>query len=402
MPQKGRPLMLREQILQEVKDSFDELKEMRRFLHREPELSFKEYKTTEYIIKKLEEAGIKDIVRPTNTGAVARIRGDYPGKTVAFRADIDALPIKEENDLPFCSVNPGVMHACGHDGHTAMLLCAAKILQAHREELHGDVLLIFQHAEELPPGGGVEMKRAGVMEGVDLLFGLHLSSSYPTGCFGIKSGVLTSATDCFEIDIVGKGGHSSMPETTIDPVVLSAQVILALQTVVARRIRALEPAVLSVCQVNAGEAYNIIPEEVHLRGSLRTFSEKSREEIPQMMEQICDGITRSAGGSCRFRLEKGYASVVNDEELTKKTEELLISLYGEKSILHIDPLMPGEDFSALQGTCPACFVEIGAGNPDKGTCWPHHNPKYRMDEDAMLSGTGYMLVSALYHLEALE
>ena len=394
--------MTREELLAEVKESFDEMVAVRRHLHQNPELSFKEYQTTEYIISQLREAGINEISRPAKTGVVARIRGGSPGITAAFRADIDALPIREDNDLPFCSVHDGVMHACGHDGHTAIQLAAARILNRHREELKGDVLLIFQHAEEVPPGGGIEMKEAGVMEGVDLLFGLHLSSSYPTGCFGVKSGVLTSATDCFEIDIVGKGGHSSMPEATVDPVVLGAEVILSLQTVVSRRIRALEPLVLSVCQVNAGDAYNIIPEEFHIRGSLRTFSEETREKVPRMMEEICDGITRSAGAGYRFRFEKGYASVVNDTALAKETEDLLISLYGEDCIVHIDPLMPGEDFSALQGTCPAFFVEVGTGNPAKDTCYPHHNPHYRMDEDGMLYGAGYLVSCAMSHLGALQ
>ena len=393
--------MTKTQLLAEVRDSFEKMTAIRRHLHQNPELSFKEFNTTEYIIGQLKEIGIEAISRPTATGVVARIRGGEPGPTIAFRADIDALPIQEDNDLPFRSVCDGVMHACGHDGHTAMQLTAAEILNRHREELKGDVLLIFQHAEEVPPGGGIEMKKAGVMEGVDLLFGLHLSSSFPTGCFGVRSGVLTSATDCFEIDIVGKGGHSSMPETAVDPVVLGAEVILSLQTVVSRRIRAMEPMVLSVCQVNAGDAYNIIPEEFHIRGSLRTFSEETRENVPRMMEEICDGITRSAGGTYRFRFEKGYASVVNDAALTKETEELLISLYGEDCILHIDPLMPGEDFSALQGTCPAFFVEVGTGNPAKDTCYPHHNPHYRMDEEGMLYGTGYLVAAALSHLGVL-
>ncbi len=372
----------------------------RRYLHQNPELSFEEYETTAFLCRKLTEAGIEDLKRPTKTGVVATIHGAHPGKTVAIRADIDALPIEENNELEFCSANKGVMHACGHDGHAAMLLTAVGIFKEHEKELHGNVVCIFQHAEEVPPGGAAELYDAGVMKGVDELYGLHLSSNFPTGTYGIRAGVLTSATDRFDIKVIGRGGHSSMPEQSIDPIVIGAQIVLALQTILSRRIAAFEPAVMSVCQVNAGDAYNIIPGEMTITGSVRTFSEELRSRMEEMIRTTVDGITKSAGASYEYSYEKGYSSVVNDTKLTADVERLLKGLWGEASILHINPIMPGEDFSALQKDCPACFVEIGTADAEKQTTFPHHNPNYRMDEEGLRYGLSYLLATIFDRLQA--
>ena len=383
-----------------VEENMQQMIADRRYLHQNPELSFEEYATTEFLCRKLTEAGIEDLKRPTKTGVVATIHGAYPGKTVAIRADIDALPIEENNDLPFCSVKKGVMHACGHDGHAAMLLTAARIFKEHEKELHGTVVCIFQHAEEVPPGGAVELYEAGVMKNVDELYGLHLSSNFPTGTYGVRAGALTSATDRFDIKVIGKGGHSSMPEQSIDPIVIGAQIILALQTILSRRIAAFEPAVMSVCQVNAGDAYNIIPGEMTLTGSVRTFSEEMRSRMEEMIGTTVDGITKSAGATYEYSYEKGYSSVVNDEKLTADVEEVLKGLWGEEAILHINPIMPGEDFSALQKDCPACFVEIGTADEAKKTTFPHHNPNYRMDEEGLRYGLSYLLATIFDRLQA--
>ena len=383
-----------------VDDVMPQMISDRRHLHKHPELSFEEYQTTEFLCRELETAGIEDIRRPVKTGVVAVIHGAYPGKTVAIRADIDALPIQEKNELEFCSVNDGVMHACGHDGHAAMLLAAARIFEQHKDELHGSIVCIFQHAEEVPPGGAQELYEAGVMEGVDELYGLHLSSNFPTGTYGVRAGALTSATDRFDIRVIGKGGHSSMPEQSIDPIVTGAEIIVALQSILSRRVAAFEPAVLSVCQVNAGDAYNIIPGEMTLTGSTRTFSEEMRGKMEAMIEEIISGITKSAGASYEFKFERGYSSVINDKELTENVEQQLKKLWGEESILHINPIMPGEDFSALQKNCPACFVEIGTADEEKHTTFPHHNPNYRMDEEGLRYGLSYLLATIFDRLRA--
>lgn len=247
-------------ISKEVLELEPQLIAWRRALHAQPELSFEEVQTTDFLVEQLSQIPGLTLQRPTKTGVVAVLRGSRPGRTIALRADIDALPIQEETGLPFASRVPGVMHACGHDGHAAMQLAAARILAAEREQLCGEVRFLFQHAEELPPGGAVEMLQAGVMEGVSEVYGMHLSSNFPTGTFGVRSGALTSATDRFDIRVIGKGGHSAFPETCVDPIVTAAQIITALQTVVARQIRAVEPAVVSVCMVQGDRPTTSFPE----------------------------------------------------------------------------------------------------------------------------------------------
>ena len=385
--------MDRSRISPETLEIEESLIRWRRYLHAHAELPFEEYETTDFLVRELSGLAGIELERPLETGVVARIRGKYPGKTIAFRADIDALPIREENDLPFCSVNDGVMHACGHDGHAAMQLAAAALLSEKRDQLHGEVRLIFQPAEEKPPGGAILMREAGVMEGVDELYGMHLSSSYPTGRFGVREGALTSATDRFEIHIRGSEGHSAFPELCVDPVVTSAEVITALQTIVSRKTAAADPVVISVCEVHGGDVYNVIPQEVRLSGATRTFAEKTRQQLPVLMEKIVQGICQAHGASYSFDFQRGYASVINDKLLTARSRALIVSVFGEDAVFDIGLLMPGEDFSALQ-TCPAFFVELGAGTKE-GCGIPHHNRNYRLDEDALIFGTEYIYRQAL-------
>jgi amidohydrolase len=372
-----------------IENMKNEIVSWRRHFHQHGELSFQEFATSDFIEKQLESFGGIEILRPTKTGVIGRIVGAKPGMTIALRADIDALPMTELNDLPYASESEGVMHSCGHDGHTAILLGIAKLFSELKDQMSGTVVCIFQHAEELPPGGAIEMVKAGVMEGIDEIYGLHLSSSFPTGTFGIRSGFLTAATDRFDIEVIGKGGHSAMPETCVDPIVIGAQIISNLQTIVSRRIKGIEPAVLSVCQVGAGNAYNIIPNTMAITGSVRTFSQETRNNMAGMIKKISRGIASSNGADCKVSYELGYSSVVNDEELTENVEGVVEAWFGKESILKIDPVMPGEDFSAFTEAtnCPGCFVEIGTANEALGTTMPHHNPKYMMDEEGLYYGT---------------
>ena len=373
-----------------VLEAMPDMIAMRRSLHQHPELSFEEFQTTDYIARILGAVPGLRIERPAKTGLIAVLKGlAGEGRKTLLRADIDALPITEENDLPFRSENPGVMHACGHDGHTAMLLAAAKILAAERERLTGEVHFLFQHAEELPPGGAAELYELGIMDGIDELYGMHVSSNYPTGKFGVRAGALTSATDRFDVKIIGKGGHSAFPETCVDPMVIAGEVITAFQTIVSRRIRAVEPAVVSICEIHGGSAYNIIPGEVTLTGSTRTFSEETRKALPEVMEQIVRGLCDAAGATYEFSFSKGYASVINDREMTDLGQALIEKRFGKEAVLPIDPLMPGEDYSALQKNCPGFFVELGARSEEKGITAPHHNKNYLLDEDALLYGLQY-------------
>lgn len=378
-------------LLNEVKKMHPQIIEWRRHFHQNAELSFKEYKTSDFIEEQLKSFGNIEVSRPTKTGVVGKIYGKGKGPTVALRADIDALPMTETNDLPFVSVNKEAMHSCGHDGHTAILLGIAKMFSERVDELNGTLICIFQHAEELPPGGAIELVKAGVMEGVDEIYGLHLSSNYPTGKFGVVNGALTSATDCFDIKAIGTGGHSSLPEQCVDPIVMAAQIVLGLQSIMSRRISAYETAVLSVCQIHGGDAYNIIPGSVDITGSVRTFSKELRNRMPEMIRQISEGIAASMGGRAEVSYERGYDSVINDVGLTNTAREVIADWFGQEAVLEIQPVMPGEDFSAFTeaGNCPGVFVEIGTRNEEKGTTRPHHNPTYLMDEDGLYYGMGF-------------
>lgn len=380
--------LLSEQVLAIEKEMIG----WRRHIHQNPELSFYEAETSRFIEDTLKSfGGSIGITRPTPTSVMAVVRGKKPGRVIALRADIDALPIKEENGLAYASKNQGVMHACGHDGHAAVLMASVKLASLMADQLSGEVRFLFQHAEELPPGGAAEMVKAGVMEGVEEVYGLHVSSNYDTCTFGLRSGALTSATDRFEITVIGKGGHSAFPETCVDPIVIGAQIITSLQTIVSRQVQAIEPAVLSVCMAEAGQAYNIIPGTMQITGSTRTFSPKTREDMAVRIERIVKGVTSSYGADYAFEFIKGYSSVINDEELTKNAERILTSQFGKERVARIDPLMPGEDFSAFSELCPGCFIELGTKNPVKHCDQPHHNCNYQMDEDALAYGVEYFI-----------
>ncbi len=363
----------------------------RRHMHRHPELSFEETKTTAWLEARLREIGVDAIERPAETGLVARVFGAKPGKpaVVAFRADIDALPVAEENDLSYRSETEGVMHACGHDGHAAMLLGLASLLAAHREQFCGEARLIFQHAEEQPPGGAIELVRAGALSGAEAVLGLHLSSNFDTGVFALKNGVLTSNVDRFTIEVTGKGGHCAFPEQCADPLLAASEIVLALQSVVSRRVPASEPAVVSVCEFHAGTAYNIIPSKARLNASVRSFGGTTRRLIEREARLICERVAEAHGCTARLDWIEGYPSVVNDEKLTGRAERTIAERFGAERAKRIGVIMPGEDFSYMLDGRPGVFVELGTKNAEMGTDKPHHNPAYRMDENALLSGLQY-------------
>lgn len=379
---------LHEQVLAQLPQCIAD----RRWLHQHAELSFEERETSGYLERALREIGGLEVSRPTPTSVMAVLRTGRAGRCLAIRADIDALPIQEENELPFCSCHAGVMHACGHDGHAAILLNAVRLLAAGRDELCGELRFIFQHAEETPPGGAVEVIRAGVLEGVDEVFGLHLTSTLPTGRFGVCAGVLTSATDRFEIELTGRGGHSSMPQECVDPIVAGAQVILALQTVLSRSLRPDDAAVLSVCQANAGSAYNVIPGSMHLTGSVRSYSERVRETAERRIREISAGVAAAAGAAAQVEYVRGYDSIYNDPALTDWARGLIADAFGADAVCELSPIAPGDDFCYYDQVCPGFFLELGAANPEKGSDAPHHNARYRLDEDALACGMEYTVL----------
>ncbi len=383
-----------DELIAEVKQ--DVIK-WRRYFHQHPELSFEEKKTSQIVYDTLQSFGNLEVSRPTKTSVLAKLKGDQPGDVLGIRADMDALPIQEETDLAFASQNPGVMHACGHDGHTAMLLGAAKILTQLKSQVKGEIRFIFQHAEEKHPGGAIEMVEAGVMDGVDKIIGLHLFSPIPLGKIGIVSGALTSNSDTFDLKIIGKGGHSSQPDTAVDPIAIGAQVITNLQHVVSRNTDPLEKIVISVTEFHAGTAKNIIPDSVALGGSVRTFSKDVRAEAVKLIERIAQGVTAAHGASYQLNYNYGYGSVINDPVLTQKVEETVRDVLGEDYVYHAPPTMGGEDFSAFLQKAPGCFIPVGAGNVEKGIIHPHHHPKFTVDEEALEDGVK-IIVNASFKL----
>lgn len=363
----------------------------RRHMHQHPELSFEETETTRFLEELLRSFGVDSIDRPTKTGLIAHVFGKKTGKpaVIAFRADIDALPIAEENDLAYRSETAGVMHACGHDGHVAMLLALAKLLYTHRESFCGEVRLIFQHAEELPPGGAIELLRAGCMAGVEAALGLHLSSNFETGVFATKHGVLTANVDRFTVKVSGRGGHCAFPEQCADPLLAASEIVLSLQQIVSRRIPASDPAVVSVCEFHAGSAYNIIPSEAELNASVRSFGAETRSLIEREARNICSHIAAAHGCTAELTWFSGYPSVVNDAALMSEAERVIESRFGKAQLEEIGVIMPGEDFSYLLEDRPGFFVELGTKSTRLQTDAPHHNPRYRLDESALLYGVQY-------------
>lgn len=359
----------------------------RRHLHQYPELSFQEEKTAQFVYELLQSFGNLELSRPTKTSVMARLIGTKPGKVIGLRADMDALAITEENDFSFASQVPGVMHACGHDGHTAMLLGAAKVLSQLRDQITGEVRFLFQHAEEMHPGGAKEMVQAGVTEGIDLMLGIHLMSQLPIGKMGLTYGAVTANSDRFDISIQGKGGHASTPHSSVDPVAIGAQVVSSLQHIVSRNADPLEKLVISITNFHGGTgAYNVIPDRAHLSGSVRSFATEVRELAVTQMEQIIKGITLAHGASYSFDYRYGYGSVINDEDVTRSVEELVTEEWGPEVLLNLPPMMGGEDFSAFSDVVPSCFLLLGAGNEEKGIVYPHHHPRFTVDEDAMQDG----------------
>ncbi|MFI8711893.1 M20 family metallopeptidase [Brevibacillus brevis] len=369
-----------------VEEIKDQVIAWRRYLHENPELSFHEEKTAQFVYETLLSFGNLEISRPTKNSVMARLIGSRPGKVLAMRADMDALPITEENTFEFVSKNPGVMHACGHDGHTSMLLGTAKLLSGMKDQIKGEVRFFFQHAEEVYPGGAEEMVQAGVMDGVDMVIGTHLWSTMEFGTVGICPGPMMAAPDTFWITVLGKGGHAALPHETIDSIAIAAQVVTNLQHIVSRNADPLDNLVLSVTQFVGGTTHNVIPGTVEICGTVRSFDKNLRESVPGLMERVIKGITEAHGAEYKFKYEFGYRPVINDAEVTKWMEEVVEESLGAEWVEHMRPTMGGEDFSAFQQKAPGCFFYVAAGNKEKGITYPHHHPRFTIDEDALEVG----------------
>ncbi|MCC7265308.1 MAG: amidohydrolase [Candidatus Latescibacteria bacterium] len=386
-------------VLEEAKSIAEWIVSLRRQIHRHPELMYKEIKTSLFIRATLDELGIPYRYPLAETGIVATL-GDGKGACVALRADMDALPIHEEADVPFRSEVAGRMHACGHDCHTAMLLGAARLLKAYESELHGTIKLIFQPAEE--GGAGADrMCQEGALEGpkVERIFGLHVWPAMTTGTVAGNAGAILAATGAFEITVKGKGGHGALPHLTIDPIMCAAKIIIELQTIVSRETNPFSPTVVSVGSVHGGQARNVIPEEVQLTGTFRSLSEAGLVFVKQRIEEIA--ISVAAANRCHASLlcpMREYPPTINDEACWSLVRRATESLIGSQNVCAMEPILGGEDFAFYQQRIPGCFAFLGVSDPAWETRHGVHHPKFRVDEAALPIGTAWHVAMAMESL----
>ncbi|TCI76997.1 amidohydrolase [Exiguobacterium sp. SH0S1] len=371
---------------------YDEMVSLRRHFHQYPELSFEEQETPKTIATYLRKLGLEVRESVGGNGVVGRIRGGN-GPTIAFRADFDALPIQDLKDVPYRSKVNGSMHACGHDAHTATLLVLAKALS--ETDLPGDVVLIHQFAEELAPGGAKPMIEDGCLDGVDYIFGAHIWTPLPYGTIGVKAGPIMAAADRFELTIKGKGGHGAIPQHTVDAVMVGANVVGQLQQVISRRTDPLEPAVLSVGTFTAGQAFNVIADEAKLSGTVRTFTLETQERIIAEMERTISHVCAASEATYELEYIRGYPPVINHYAETEHVRQSAARVVGEAGVIEMSPLMVGEDFAYYMQHVPGSFFFAGAGNPEVGAVFPHHHPRFDVDERAMLN-TARVLMRAAF------
>lgn len=358
----------------------------RRHLHQHPEVSFKEVETAKYVSEILASFGVYELMHPTPTSVIATLKGATPGKVIALRADMDALPIHEEADVDFKSLNDGVMHACGHDAHTAMLLGAAEALAQMKDELSGTVKLIFQHAEELLPGGAREIVAAGVLDDVDLVFGLHVFPMMKTGSVGYLTGPLTAASDTFTLKIQGRGAHGSMPDLSIDPINIGVEIINSINHIISREISPFDTAVISMGKFNSGNAANVIPDTAELMGTVRTLNPDTRVFIKERIYDTIANICNIYKATFDLDYKLGYDPVINDDVATSYVIEAAKKLLPSDAIFEGKTMMGGEDFSAYTNVKPGSFFMLGVGLAEDGYGYINHHPKFKIDEAALIVG----------------
>jgi amidohydrolase len=393
-------LMNKEHIRELSQNIFNEVVANRRHLHANPELSFHEVETSAFVAKKLEDMGL-EYHKMANTGLVALIKGEKPSdQVVALRADMDALPILETNDVPYKSQNNGVMHACGHDAHTSSLLGTAKILTELKSQFAGTVKLIFQPAEEKLPGGASLMIQEGVLENPkpQAVLGQHVMPWIDAGKVGFRAGKYMASTDEIYVTVKGKGGHGAQPQANIDPVIITAHILTALQTIISRYNDPKSPSVLSFGKVIANGATNVIPNEVYLEGTFRTMDEAWRADAHKKMKKMAEGIAESMGGSCEFNIMRGYPFLINEEKLTNAVRGYAEDYLGKENVLDLDIWMAAEDFAYYTQVADSCFYRLGTRNESRGITSSVHTPTFDVEEDAFKVSTGLMAYLALKQL----
>lgn len=372
----------------EIRTLQAQLVQWRRSLHQKPELGFRERLTAEFIAQKLAEWGIEHQTGIAQTGIVATIASNHPGPVLGIRADMDALPVQELNDVPYRSQHEGLMHACGHDGHVTIALGTAYYLSQHRDDFAGTVKIIFQPAEE-GPGGAKPMIEAGVLRDptVDAIIGLHLWNNLPLGTAGVRTGALMAAVEQFHCTIQGKGGHGAMPHQTVDSIVVAAQVVTALQTIVARNVDPLKSGVVTIGSFNAGNAHNVIADSAQLSGTVRYFDPALSDWFSQRVEQVISGVCQAHGASYTLDYEQLYPPVINDAGMTDLVRSIAETVIETPAgVVPECQTMGGEDMSFFLQEVPGCYFFLGSANPDKGLAYPHHHPRFDFDETALGMG----------------
>ncbi len=392
---------LKDRVHQLAKEYFSDIVDVRRYLHANPELSFEEYETAKYVANKLRDLGLEVEEGVAKTGVVGYVRGKNPEKnTIALRADMDALPIFEANDVPYKSKKEGVMHACGHDVHTSSLLGAARIMSELKDEFEGTIKLIFQPGEERLPGGASLMIKDGVLENPrpQNIVGQHVMPLIEAGKVGFRSGMYMASADEIFLTVKGKGGHAAMPEMGVDSVLLASHIIVALQQVSSRNASPKVPTVLSFGKVQAMGATNILPNEVHIEGTFRTMDEVWRKEAHKKIKNIAEGVAQAMGGECEVDIRIGYPFLQNEPELAGKLRGFAVDYMGEENVEDLDLWMAAEDFSFYSQVTDACFYRLGIRNEEKGITSGLHTPTFDVDESALQIGAGLMAYLALKQL----
>lgn len=377
------------------------LRSWRRDLHRYPELGFRERRTAQRVAAVLRAAGWSVTTGVAGTGVIGLLRGSAPGRCFALRADMDALPITEQGRAAYRSRRAGVMHACGHDGNTALALGAAVLLGRRRGSLRGTVKALFQPCEESPPGGARAMIAAGALRrpDVDAIVAGHVDTGLPVGTVGLRPGPNMAAADAFTLTVRGRGGHGAFPHRAVDAVAVAAQVVVALQTVVSREQDPLEPAVLTLGQVQGGTAFNVIADTVTFRGTLRSLTPPLRRALPRRVDRIARGVCRALRADCTFTLEPGHPALANHPGLTEHVRRAAVRVLGQSHVRRLArPAMTGEDFTYYAQRVPACFFHVGVGNPARGLTRPWHDPKFDLDERGLFAGSAVLAQAALEYL----
>ncbi|MEK4082082.1 amidohydrolase [Solibacillus silvestris] len=381
----------------EVEEVYDQMVAWRRHLHENPELPFQEVQTARMVGDILAGYGIKVQRNIGGHGVVGILKGGKAGPTIALRADMDALPIQQKNDVPYKSQVPNVMHACGHDAHTATLLGVAKILSKYEDQLHGTVKFIFQPAEELFPGGAIQMLEEGVLEGVDAIFGNHVLSSVPLGNFTVPKGSATASSDYVKIRIIGKGGHSSAPHTSVNPIVIGAQIITQIHLLMSQKLDPVQPVVAAITVFNSGGTINVIPEEAAIEGTVRTFNQEQQENVQTLLTHILNNVTVTYGATYEMEYTRGYPQLVNTEKETKVVRDLLDNI-NHLNVVEMPPIMASEDFAYYLQQVPGVYFYTGSATDVPTTQFPHHHPKFNIDEQAMKNSAKGFLSIVHYYL----